>query len=351
MLRTTVTLIALLFGLVADAHAWSYKEHILFARLAASRLLADPTTPPAMKDWLRVAIPDSGDMTTAREFFLTGKVGIDPVGFTGIALFTIKPDMHALKDQASSRIEPFGVHEKRMHYITFESFITGDGKREYRDDLSGKPAISAFPRDMKDPRYVQAGMLPFRVEYCYGMLVESIKAGRLGSEGPAFDDEPDNAIRWAGYLAHYLADNTQPQHATEDYKSSRYFSNRRLAPNVHAEMEYRMCDDEKHTLPELRAEFWEHFERALKETDDPVKTDDLFLATLEVASISYDCLPLIGKAAAASNIPDPGNKAGTIDTTKFFHYPGMMEMKARQTAWAVKRIEREWRRAWKDATE
>ena len=82
---------------------------------------------------------------------------------------------------------------------------------------------------MKDPRYQQAGMLPFRVEECYGKLVEQIRAGRL-SDKPGQFPRDEHAAKWAGYLAHYVADNTQPQHATIDYKSQTYFADKRNAP-------------------------------------------------------------------------------------------------------------------------
>jgi len=148
---------------------------------------------------------------------------------------------------------------------------------------------------------------------------------------------------WAGYLAHYVADNTQPQHATIDYKSQSYFKNRRNAPNVHAAVEYLMCDDET-DYPALRVEFWPLFVKELDDFVDPVKADDLYIATLEVAMQSYDALPLIGEAAAGATSSDM-----KLSVENFFHHPGMMQMKARQTAWAVKRIERVWKQAWDEA--
>ena len=92
-LLRSVTLAPLLVPGVAQA--WSYKEHILFARLAAIRLLGDPTTPDAMKQWLRQSVPDMGDMAIAREFFMTGTVGMDPLCITGISRFAVKPDEHS----------------------------------------------------------------------------------------------------------------------------------------------------------------------------------------------------------------------------------------------------------------
>ena len=63
----------------------------------------------------------------------------------------------------------------------------------------------------------------------------------------------EHAAKWAGYLAHYLEDNTQPQHATEDYKSRSYFADKRNSPNVHWDVEGRLMDDEEADYPQLRA--------------------------------------------------------------------------------------------------
>ena len=88
----------------------------------------------------------------------------------------------------------------------------------------------------------------------------------------------------------------------------------------------------------------------------------MFKATIEVSLASYDALPLIGQAAmaAARQGGTPEKPVGPVepfDTRIFFHYKGMlhgqetsvMQMKATQNAWAVKRIERLWLMAWQDA--
>ena len=175
----------------------------------------------------------------------------------------------------------------------------------------------------------------------------------------------EHAAKWAGYLAHYLADNTQPQHATMDYKSAVYFADKRNAPNVHAQVEYLMADDDADDHMALREEFWPLLVKALDEVNDPVETKDLFTATNEVSLASYDALPLIGVAAMAAmkqgGTPEnPSGAAGAekFDTETFYRFRGtfagremsVLEMKARQQAWAVKRIERIWRRAWDETS-
>ncbi len=341
------------------APAWSNKEHIQLTRIAASRLIADPATPESMRQWLKATVPGRPGMDGERDYFLYKRIGIIPRDVEGIPYWATMPDMAALTEQ--SKVEPFGVNERLLHFIDVEYFMPDEARRVYRHDRSGKPKLSDFPEDPKDARYARAGMLPFRVRDSYQKQVESIRAGRM-SDAPGQYPRDEHAAKWAGYLAHYAADNTQPHHATIDYKSQTYFADKRNAPNVHSEMEYRMCDDDNNDHMELRKEFWPLFTKALEEVKDPVQTDDPWRATLEVSLASYDALPLIGQAAMAAakqgGTPDaPTGPAEKFDTATFFRFKGtyagrpttVMDMKARQTAWAVKRIERLWLQAWTEA--
>ncbi len=358
---SAITLVLGLFLFTTPCLAWSHKEHILFTRLAASRLLDDPATPPAMKTWLRQAAGDVPDLAGDEQFFIHTHIGIDPKGFTGLSYWAYVPDLHA-NDRGGPKVAPFGVHERLLHFIDLELLMSGDARRGYRHDLSGKPQLSDIPRDMADPRYIQAGMLPFRIGYCYNQLVQSIRNGRLNAPTVAGQEEK-TATYWAGFLGHYLADSTQPQHATLDYKSQSYFADKRKAPNVHAEVEYRMCDDEVNEHLALRKEYWPLLMKSLAEFADPVQTRDPWQASMEVSFKSYDALPLIGLAAmqAAQQGGTPEHPQGSaskeFDTEAFFHFRGqymgremsVIEMKAIQTAWAIKRIERVWRQAWEEA--
>jgi len=215
---------------------------------------------------------------------------------------------------------------------------------------------------MKDPRYVQAGMLPFRVEESYRQLVDQLRGGRLNDK-PGQLPRDEHAAKWAGYLAHYVQDNTQPQHATVDYKAATYFADKRRSPNVHAQVEYMQADDDQADNMPVREEYWPLLVKALDEVADPVETDDPWQATVEVALRSYDALPLIGVAAqaAAKQRGTPENPEGphadTFDTEVFYRHRGpylgremsVMEMKAIQQAWAVRRVQRVWRQAWEEA--
>ena len=338
----------------APARAWSNKEHIQLTRIAAMRLVNSPDTPEEMKQWLRAAMPGMRDMAAERDYFLTARVGKYPTGAQGIAFWAAVPDLDVATARGNAPVEPFPVPERLLHYIDLEFFNPDESKRVYADDLSTKPKLDDVPRDMADERYKRAGMLPFRVEQCYQELVKQFRAGRLVDKPGQFPRD-EHAAKWAGFLAHYVEDNTQPQHATVDFKSAFYFKNKRKAPNVHADMEYGLVDGEDHDYMPVRERMWEQFVKALDDVKDPVQTDDLWRATVEVSLISYDALPMIGRAAVAAYGSD--TDPGEFDAEKFAGFEGrylgremtLSEMKAHQLAWAVKRVERVWLSAWEEA--
>ena len=343
--------------------AWGHKEHIQLTRIAIERLLADPNTPEAMKAWLKQITPNVWDLKQEEDFFLKFNIGDTKDGsqFQGIEYWAIAPDLYA--GDKNLKIEPYNAPERPLHFIDMELFMPAELKKGYKHDLSGKPPIDAFPHDVKDERYVQAGYLPFRLEESYTKLVAAIKAGKLVPADMAAKVQDDSALRWAGYLAHYIGDNTQPQHATLDFQAKQYFANKNKAPNVHSEMEYRMNDDVKDPFADIRPVYWSLFTKELGTVKDDVQTKDLFKASLEISSKSYDALPLIGlaamKAAGQGGTPEePKGNAGPFDSRVFFNFKGtvdgkemtVMEMKAHQQAWAVVRIQKLLRQAWDEGT-
>jgi hypothetical protein len=357
--RAFVVIVALL--LACRANGWSSKEHVQLTRIAANRLIADPSTPAEMKAWLERNTPGPRDMAGERDYLLHMRMSVVPRNVDGLPYWSVIPDL-MINIEPNVKVAPYGVPERLLHYIDLEFFVPDETKRDYRHDLSGKPKLADIPRDLKDKRYERAGMLPFRTEECYRKLVESIRARKLDDKPGQFPRD-EHATRWAGYLAHYVADNTQPQHASIDYQSQTYFADRRNAPKVHFEMEYRLVDDEHADFMPTREMYWTAFEAALKSADDPVQIDDVWKGTCEVSLISYDALPLIGlaamHAAKQAGTPDKpqGAAADKFDTEAFFRFKGtyrgremtVAEMKAHQQAWAVKRIERLWRKAWDEA--
>src|SRR2546426_6773060 len=157
-MRSIIIAAALLLLLAPSARGWSTKEHIQLTRIAIERLIDDPTTPPDMKQWLRDSTPGVLNMDAERKWFMEQRQGIVPRGADGIAYWCVIPDTTVLIEGRGEekKVEPFGVPERLLHYIDLELFVTGDQKREYRHDLSGKPKLENIPHDIKDPRYIQA---------------------------------------------------------------------------------------------------------------------------------------------------------------------------------------------------
>ena len=122
-------------------------------------------------------------------------------------------------------------------------------------------------------------------------------------------------MKWAGMLAHYLEDNTQPQHATIDYQSRAYFANKVRAPE--RPLRGRIQDGRRrqgrlHAAP--RGVLAGSSSGPWTKCKDPVQTTDPWRATLEVSLASYDALPLIGEAAmeAAKQGGTPTEPQGAV---------------------------------------
>src|SRR5216110_1665854 len=77
------------------AGAWSSKEHIQLTRIAAERLIADPTTPPAMKEWLSKHVPGLTDIAGEKEYLLHKHIGMTTADYGDILKYVIRPDDHA----------------------------------------------------------------------------------------------------------------------------------------------------------------------------------------------------------------------------------------------------------------
>jgi hypothetical protein len=331
---------------------------MMLTRLAVLELLADDATPAEMKEWLRAASPGLTDLDAEKQILLHARTGVFPRGADGLAFWSTMPDLNSLTDVQQRKLEPFGVPERELHFIDLEYFWPADQeqRKQYADDLSGKPPIENIPRDMKDERWKRSGMLPWRVEQCIHELVRAFRSGRLIDKPGQFPRD-EHATKWAGFLAHYAEDNTQPQHATIDYKSATYFSkNTRKAPNVHKDVEYRLIDDDEADYLSLREEFWPLLMQALKDVQDPSKSQDPWMSTLEISLYSYDALPLIGRAAQVA-YPVDRTADQNFDANAFFHFKGkvrdkemtVLQMKAHQMALGVKRVEKLWRKAWDEA--
>jgi hypothetical protein len=379
-MRRLIFFCALLF-LCPTAHAWSTKEHIQLTRIAAMELLADPATPQEMKDWLKEAAPGLMDWDGEKRYLLTKRMGVFPRGTDGLMFWAVVPDLEALTDKYNRKLPPLNVPERSMHFFDLEVYgpgaqqLSGESEKSadepatassnaagslVKPDPANKPSLADIPKNPKDPRLAASGALPYRVAQTYSELVSVIRDGRLVDK-PGHYPRDQHAVHWAGFLAHYVQDSTQPQHSTQDYKSRSFFPPGTHVPDVHAILEYKLVDDDRNDYIALRQMYWPLFVSALKDAKELADSSDPWTATVQTCLISYDTLPLIGHAAVAAwdqtARPASPQDDGRIDVLKFYNFRGqafgremsVLELKAHQQAWAVKRTEAIWLAAWKEA--
>ncbi len=368
MARIRVLALTVVFA-AAPAFGWSHQQHILMVRLTATRLLADPATPPALSAFLRANL-SADDLTPAalQRLAVTDVVGDDPNGVAhGLDRWVTMPDQVRRTAEGQAKLEPYGATEDSMHNLGAESFNGGD--HQYHDDGSGKPDfLTAIPFDARDPRYRRGGFVPLRAQECYAKLVNAIRA----NDGPG-------TMRWAGYLAHYFQDSTQPHHATVDTKSIAYLAGQvpgvpaaasrpangaiaaaRLPKgmNPHTDMEYTLFGSAAEPLATYRRVYWDQLQSALATPNPlsavhpvPAGADGVFRLDLMVLSDSYDALPLVGRAAAAAY------RTGTFDAAAFYGHAGVVDghettvakLMGDRNAAAVRQVELLYRAAWAEA--
>jgi hypothetical protein len=309
----------LLLATLGSARAWSFKEHVLLTEIAATRLVADPSTPDGLRSFLSNALARSPTLAEGRHYYAHVMVASEADRAPTLEWHAIAPDLAGR--EVMSR---WGVPTKDLHFVDLELFHPK--VHTYQPDLSALPALGDVPRDPKDRRWAESGMLPFGVEDAAKRMTEALARG-----------DTARAIEAAGELAHYAQDNTQPQHATMDFRSGSYFAGK--GPDVHAALE--SLGSEFGLSPQRRGEVWDAFVAQLDGPFAAVSADP-WRSTVEVARESYRHLPAIGQAAVAAT-------TGTeLDIEKFYAGP-VLALKAHQLAWAVRRTETLWISAWNGA--
>jgi len=363
---------ASLAAVATKAQAWGHQQHILITRMAALRIINDPAVPEGLKDFLKANM--KYDLDACRKLAVGEKVGFEAKDYlTGLDGACTLPDRIQFTEEGKTIIASYGVTESKMHFMDWESL----GKRPmYKPDFSNRPEIADVPRDVHDPRWKQAGYLPFRVEEKYNELVAAFAAPKL-----------DNAqtLKIAGYLCHYIEDCTQPLHGTVDYKSYSYLFGKVPAVhkltqtlpdgseiakytvdkefsksiNPHDDMEFQLFEDAQEPRKGLREEFWKELNLRIDwrvhsaTTVTPVAPAKAgtFTRALEILWDSYEYIPAIGKAAQA------GYATGQLDLKAFFtskdtvHGEELdtLQLIADRHAAAVLEVERTLRAAWAEA--
>ena len=308
-----------LLATLGAAHAWSFKEHVMLTEVAAMRLVADPSTPEGLRSFLSSALARSLTLAEERDYYMVARVASEGDRAATLEWHATAPDL--VGREVMSR---WGVPLKSLHFVDLELFHPK--VHTYQPDLSALPALQDVPHDATDPRWAKAGMVPFGVEDAVLRMTDALARG-----------DTARAIEAAGELAHYAQDNTQPHHATDDFRSLSYFGGK--GPDVHAAME--SLGSELGLSSERRAMVFDAFVAAL-DGPFPKVSADPWIATIEVAQQSYRCLPTIGEEAVAST------SDGILDIERFYAGP-VLTLKAHQLAWAVRRTETLWISGWNAA--
>jgi hypothetical protein len=338
--------------------AWTPKEYALLSRQAAADVAADPLSPAAFKAW--IASIEPADPASAEAFFMNVHVGPFAKGLSGLSYWAVEPDLVAATDAGRTvLIEPFGLPERALHYLDLEQLHLRPERRLFSPTLAHKPTFAEVPRAVHDPRYARAGMLPFRAEQCYQNLIDALVEGRL--QEPPQPPFHQHAAKWAGYLAHYLADGWEPPHATVDYRFNWVFPGDAVAQAAVIEaFGVRLCDNPAEQPTGLRQQYWQSLQAARQELRGrggdrggglPIQSKDTWEASVEALRYSYDFLPHIGAAARAAYQPP----AQTIDLATFYDHRDpksgrtLLEARASLQAMAILQIRQQWQRAWEDA--
>ena len=363
-------------AMVRPTQAWSHQGHILLTRLAALRIIQDEKAPAELRTFLKSQMPY--DLAACEKLATVEVIGADPVTYqTGLDGAATLPDRIQGAEEGRKALAPYGMPEAKMHFLDLEYFAKTIG---YQPDLSACPKVEDFPHDVTDWRYKQAGFVPFRVEECFGKVVEEFRS-------PGTMDVAETTRR-VGYLAHYLEDSHQPHHSTIDYKSLSYLVGKVKgvreiktplseaagggdaisfsAPreiNPHGDIEFQLFENADEPRATFRKEFWKELtaridkhardaEYQWPEDQDRVKAVyDPFKRDLEILRHSYTYLPAVGKAAQAAYA------GGTFDPKAFFTSEDtvggekmtMVQIIAEQNARAVLEVEKTLRRAWTQA--
>ena len=370
LLAATLALATL--SAATPAHAWSHQGHILITRLAALRIIQDPAAPQPLRDFLKANMPFS--MDDCRRLAAEEVIGADPQNLAGFDAAATLPDRIQMTPAGKALLEPYHATEFQMHFVDLE-WLSKDPA--YKPDLSNRPAIDQIPRDLHDPRWKLAGYLPFRIDECYKNTVAAF--------APDKPLDNDTAVRWAGYLAHYLEDCHQPHHSTIDYRSFTYLAGKvpgvheihtttsdgkavtsykadSADINVHGAIEYQLFENADEPRKTLRQNFWDELTarielHAHERAANPPAAFDLhkpyggFDRTFELLFDDYEYLPAVGKAGQA------GYATGKFDPSAFFTSEDtihdqkmtMIQLIADRNAKAVLEVEATWRRAWADA--
>ena len=270
-----LVLLVLILSIPSVARAWGTKEHLQLTRIAAERLIADDSTPPEMKQWLRIATPGLMDMDGEKKWFMEEPHRDHPRDADGIVFWAVMPDVTiAMEGREEKKVCGPSACPSRSSISPTWSFSSPATRSANTITISPANPSRKISRDMKDHRYVQAGMLPFRVEDCYKKLVDQLRAGRLTDASPA-STRDEHAGNGRGTWHTILRTTRSPSTRRSTTRVHVFRGKGRKAPNVHAQVEYIMADDDNDDHMASARSIGRSWSKPWTRVEDPIKTDDL----------------------------------------------------------------------------
>ena len=154
----------------------AHQGHILITRLAALRIIDDPSAPRGLRDFLRSQMQWSTD--DCKQLATEQTVGAHPEDIEafdiGLDRWATMPDRMKGGVVGMKKIQPYGMPEAFMHRRDLEVFSSVG---YYKPDLSGKPDVERIAHNLSDRRWKRAGFLPWRVEEMYHKLAAAFGPG------------------------------------------------------------------------------------------------------------------------------------------------------------------------------
>ena len=106
-----------LFATLGTARAWSFKEHVVLTEIAATRLVADPSTPDGLRAFLSGALSRSPTLSEQRDYYAHVRLASEGDRAPTLEWHAIAPDL--VGRDAMSR---WGVPLKSLHFVDLELF-------------------------------------------------------------------------------------------------------------------------------------------------------------------------------------------------------------------------------------
>lgn len=175
---------------------------------------------------------------------------------------TMPDEMPPFFREAADRLGVLGAHPDRLRFRALRHLNNANAVDHYMNSelLQGREAprdrygyallLKELEPDNNQPQ--KAGTLPYKIAEMYETLVAEFtlyrkELARTGPDSPLTRQFQENAIYTAGMLGHFVADATQPLHATvhhDGWDESREPNPEgfRTKPGLHSQFETRLVD-------------------------------------------------------------------------------------------------------------